>query len=401
MLVPIYTFTDHEHHLKYLSKFEDDVDTEKLYYDQPHPEGHFGHYGKPWTRIYKQRKTEEKYYYPVIANVYDLSAAINKIIIPDEVLDDVKAKNAKILFISPFEGWEWEYWENIIISLRQKYNTITESDCVVITGNLVKHPRIKSVYFNFWENGYFFKNIPDYQMRGNDRIRSKDRRKRKFVFLNRRGSAERIGAVSLMYKHKDDGYLSLSKTGYYPGYYEQSETELQNKYEKLYAEYIKTRLASQLPLKVHDGIDVEIHTPVSDSKEEKFYDSYLHIVSETFMFNKNNRMFFSEKTFKPILYMQPFVLLGETSSLKNLRKLGYQTFPKYIDESYDREVDDQERIIKAINSAKEFMSMTDKNLHKTLVDMLPILNHNISNLQYRCMLHSEHNRVELLKHLKG
>ena len=45
--------------------------------------------------------------------------------------------------------------------------------------------------------------------------------------------------------------------------------------------------------------------------------------------------FLTEKTFKPIKYGQPFVIVGSPGSLAALRKLGYRTFDHAIDNSYD------------------------------------------------------------------
>ena len=36
--------------------------------------------------------------------------------------------------------------------------------------------------------------------------------------------------------------------------------------------------------------------------------------------------YLTEKTFKPILNMQPFVIVGNAYSLKMLKQLGYKTF---------------------------------------------------------------------------
>jgi hypothetical protein len=47
------------------------------------------------------------------------------------------------------------------------------------------------------------------------------------------------------------------------------------------------------------------------------------------------RLFVSEKTFKPITLMHPFIIHGSRGSLAYLHELGFQTFDHVIDESYD------------------------------------------------------------------
>jgi hypothetical protein len=47
------------------------------------------------------------------------------------------------------------------------------------------------------------------------------------------------------------------------------------------------------------------------------------------------QLFVSEKTFKPIILMHPFIVYGSRGTLAYLHKLGFQTFDHVIDESYD------------------------------------------------------------------
>ena len=81
--------------------------------------------------------------------------------------------------------------------------------------------------------------------------------------------------------------------------------------------------------------------------------SYIHIVAETFQDYDPNRLFFSEKMFKPMRYMQPFILLGEPYSLAKLKDLGYKTFSDYWDDSYDEILDDDLRLKAALDTAKK------------------------------------------------
>ena len=46
-------------------------------------------------------------------------------------------------------------------------------------------------------------------------------------------------------------------------------------------------------------------------------------------------IFISEKTWKPIMVGHPFIMVGNKNNLKFLKDLGYKTFDKWIDESYD------------------------------------------------------------------
>jgi hypothetical protein len=139
-------------------------------------------------------------------------------------------------------------------------------------------------------------------------------------------------------------------------------------------------IETTLPLIISDGIDIRTN-PTADHSIAKFTDSYLHIITETYMQDElSHRMHFSEKTFKPMWYLQPFVLCGQRYALQYLRELGYATFDKWIDESYDLIASDRERIVAAIAAAKKFYDQPASKLNSILLEMMPILEHN-----YRCL----------------
>jgi hypothetical protein len=57
-----------------------------------------------------------------------------------------------------------------------------------------------------------------------------------------------------------------------------------------------------------------------------------------------NCVFYTEKTYKPIWFYQPFLVLAVPGFLRAMRELGWLTFHPYIDESYDDEKDDDKRM---------------------------------------------------------
>jgi hypothetical protein len=85
-------------------------------------------------------------------------------------------------------------------------------------------------------------------------------------------------------------------------------------------------------------------------------ESYFSIITETLFYNREESkkrhafldaaggVFFSEKTFKTIGFKHPFILVGQYSILKELKKIGYKTFHPFIDESYDDIEDSDERM---------------------------------------------------------
>ena len=58
----------------------------------------------------------------------------------------------------------------------------------------------------------------------------------------------------------------------------------------------------------------------------------------------NDVGFLTEKTFKPLMYGHPFVLVTHPGALERLRRLGFETYPEWFDENYDDIGDCADRI---------------------------------------------------------
>lgn len=94
--------------------------------------------------------------------------------------------------------------------------------------------------------------------------------------------------------------------------------------------------------------------------DDLYKNSWVSLVTESSYAQEEQAVFLSEKTFKPIACMQPFIIVGTRHSLKYLRELGYKTFHPFIDESYDEEADDKLRFFKIMESLKQILSIENK-----------------------------------------
>lgn len=94
-----------------------------------------------------------------------------------------------------------------------------------------------------------------------------------------------------------------------------------------------------------------------------------------FVNNKHCR-FFTEKTFRPIAYKHPFILVTMPYSLRLLRDMGYQTFDGIINEDYDKEEDDTKRILMILDEIKRWKNMTVDQINELRKKMIPIVEHN-------------------------
>jgi len=108
--------------------------------------------------------------------------------------------------------------------------------------------------------------------------------------------------------------------------------------------------------------------------------SFLHLISETFFYKEYEVRFFSEKTFRPILSFQPFVMISHSHTLKKLKEFGFKTFSDWWDESYDEEEDDSKRINKIFELIQHINTKSLDELKNMYISMIPTLQHNFDLL---------------------
>lgn len=110
-------------------------------------------------------------------------------------------------------------------------------------------------------------------------------------------------------------------------------------------------------------------------QKESYLNSYIHIISETNFYEKG--LYLSEKTWKPMGQLQPFIMMGPANSLELIRSYGFKTFDGFIDESYDKIEDNEERfkfLIKEIERLSKISKEELKNWYKSIFN--DILVHN-------------------------
>ena len=101
---------------------------------------------------------------------------------------------------------------------------------------------------------------------------------------------------------------------------------------------------------------------------------YFNIVTES-CYNEDC-IYMSEKIFKPISNLVPFIIVSTPFFLKKLREIGYKTFHPWINESYDEEVDNDKRFFMILDEIKRLCSMTKEEIHKWYYEMEDILIYN-------------------------
>ena len=122
-------------------------------------------------------------------------------------------------------------------------------------------------------------------------------------------------------------------------------------------------------------------------EQSYLYDSYFSIVTETQFYGTppdffvehhmlKDTVFRSEKTMRPMWFRQPFITVGAKGYMQVLRDQGYKTFHPYINEDYDSEPDDVQRLNMIVAEAKRLCAFTDSEWLTWKANVAPIVEHN-------------------------
>jgi hypothetical protein len=143
---------------------------------------------------------------------------------------------------------------------------------------------------------------------------------------------------------------------------------------ELCAEYNIHLAPVDLPLKIDSGSNYANSShcidmwPLADQ-------SLLHVVTETVYHGK--KLHLTEKTFKPIVMQQPFVLVSCQGSLEYLRSYGFKTFGNFWNEDYD-DKDDNTRISCIGKLLADLDSLSVKEKIQLQQHLTPIVEHNFN-----------------------
>ena len=126
-----------------------------------------------------------------------------------------------------------------------------------------------------------------------------------------------------------------------------------------------------------DDLDTHAHNTYDQNMSDLYTNSYFNIVLETMIdVDDSGGQFVTEKTFKPIFNNQFFVVVSSADHLRHLRDLGYQTFGRYIDESYDSVANNQDRFEAVLDLTKSLIGSGQDRLHQLYQDLAPEIQHN-------------------------
>lgn len=298
--------------------------------------------------------------------------------IPENVYYAIRRGQGYFLLTTPMESFLDDYMLTTInnyfnvhkIPLRQIIYLTNSVNCKAVYDSFCertnKTERINCEYIGTWVNML----VPECKDISLRTPYIPGPRKKTFLKFNRRYRDQRM--LFLLEVHNrnilDDFHISFAK----------SEPESNTSFVE-YANSIRARysmnitdesidsLNKKLPL-VLDTPDLRVF-PVEKNlyQTKRFYDeSLIHVIAETNFFG--NIMHLTEKTLKPIMYKQPFIVAGPKDSLKYIRSLGFKTFGDIWDESYDTINNDMERMYRTLdlieNISKKSMEEKIEISHK-------------------------------------
>lgn len=218
-------------------------------------------------------------------------------------------------------------------------------------------------------------------------------RKKNFISLNRMPRPHRIKLVEklLEYDLVDKGYVSFGKE---LGWEEKTKPIIEHCKDEF--PNINKNI-DKFPLDINIATTRTNPADIWIQDVEFFEESYFSVVTETAYFtgpqnsmlgdSYTNIIFPSEKTYKPIAMLQPFITASTPGFLSALRNCGYKTFHPYINESYDTIADDNERMTAIVNEIARLCSFTDDEWKEWMQNIKPIVEHNknhwVNNNDYR------------------
>jgi hypothetical protein len=207
-------------------------------------------------------------------------------------------------------------------------------------------------------------------------------RKNKFMSLNYRirphrmlffGFMNNLGILNnnmISYDLGDENleYLNMELRGRFEGNYKDPVNH--EWFDENILDFTKINPTKQ----VVDIPDIKMARGHGWERKETYLDSYINITTESQFFE--DCWYMSEKTFKPIANLQPFIIVGSPHTLTQLKKLGFKTFSEFWDESYDIETDPFKRFEKITKIIKRLNNMSFDDLHELYLKTIPILEHN-------------------------
>lgn len=140
-----------------------------------------------------------------------------------------------------------------------------------------------------------------------------------------------------------------------------------------------------------DNTTGSLSADFGDQEFELWKSGLWHIVTETVFYH--DKLHLTEKIFKPIVAQRPFMLAAAPGNLAYLKSYGFETFDRWIDESYDNIPDPDQRLQAIVDQTNRLCAMSNTELRQMHQEMQPVLQHNFDHLWTTFRHHIVHELV--------
>lgn len=122
-------------------------------------------------------------------------------------------------------------------------------------------------------------------------------------------------------------------------------------------------------------MDLVVNNPAIDINVEHYERTFISLISETHW--EEGTLFRSEKIWKTLAVGHPFMVISSPGFLKSLKKRGFKTFNRWIDESYDSEPNWIKRSAMIVDEIKRLEGLGIDRLKQIREEMHDTLAHNM------------------------
>lgn len=137
-----------------------------------------------------------------------------------------------------------------------------------------------------------------------------------------------------------------------------------------------------LEVRYQDNL-IDVGANQNNFKAPWLSNAFINIVAET-VFNYPYP-YLTEKTFKCFWHGSPFVIAGASNSLSYLKSIGFKTFSKWFDESYDSIQDPEQRLASVLDTLDIISKWSLEECQDVYNKMQSVLTHNLTHYQnYFC-----------------
>jgi hypothetical protein len=316
----------------------------------------------------KEEIGDSKHIYIINVYSHDFFTLNNEIglkCISPEYIEDIRNGKCKILMFFIYEGYsgiqnnyDFEMIEKWRLQMNFPVNSI-----YYVCGNLLSEQIVKNKGLGYQARGiHYFEPWNQYKGPMVDFKPSDD----KYLFLsyNRQPRHHRLRFMIDLYEKGliYDGLISLDKIVHPLPYPVPPE--------------VHHFFYNNTPFMIDSMPELRFNLACNITTED-FERTFVSVVTETLV--DTGTLFFSEKIWKPIMVGHPFLLYGNEGSLKYLKSIGYKTFDRWWDESYDSEPDRDKRSKMIVDELLKLKQKTKEELIKIREEIQEVLIHNKEN----------------------